>query len=273
VRTTILAVGQVVAFDPFDSVRLGITALPNANATDTGGLITRGSSTGQLVVAGGIANASVQIMAANTLTASALAADAVAEIQTGLATSAAVSALPSAAAIADAVWDEAHLGHMTSGTFGASVNANVVSMEGDVVTASALASDAVTEIQSGLATSATLDTVLGLVGTISSDTATIKGYTDSIPDDVDAALSANHGEGAWGGGSSASDVALAVWGYTLESTYTAEQIIRLITAVIAGVGTDLDGPNPSFYSLDGSKLRISGVTDDETRTPTIGDLT
>jgi hypothetical protein len=38
----------IVPFDPFDSVRLGMTALPNAAAEASGGLFTRGVGTGQI---------------------------------------------------------------------------------------------------------------------------------------------------------------------------------------------------------------------------------
>jgi hypothetical protein len=39
---------EVVTFDPQDAVRLGLTALPNANAEAAGGLFTRGSGAGQI---------------------------------------------------------------------------------------------------------------------------------------------------------------------------------------------------------------------------------
>lgn len=39
---------QVVAFDPADTVRLGLTALPNAAAEAAGGLYTRGTGAGQI---------------------------------------------------------------------------------------------------------------------------------------------------------------------------------------------------------------------------------
>ena len=39
---------QLVAYDPFDTVRLGLTALPNAAAEAAGGLYTRGSGAGQI---------------------------------------------------------------------------------------------------------------------------------------------------------------------------------------------------------------------------------
>jgi hypothetical protein len=39
---------QLVAYDPFDTVRLGLTALPNAAAEAAGGLFTRGTGAGQI---------------------------------------------------------------------------------------------------------------------------------------------------------------------------------------------------------------------------------
>lgn len=97
-------------------------------------------------------DASVGAMAANTMTASALASDAVTEIQSGLATAAAlatlddyvdtevaaikaktdlipaspaaVSDIPTAAAVADQVWDEVLSGHLTGGSTGAALNAS-----------------------------------------------------------------------------------------------------------------------------------------------------
>lgn len=67
-------------------------------------------------------DASVGAMAANTLTASALATDAVTEIQSGLST-VTTGDIPTAAANADAVWDEAIAGHLGAGSTGAALNA------------------------------------------------------------------------------------------------------------------------------------------------------
>lgn len=44
----VIARGQVVPFDPYDAVRLGLTALPNAAAEAAGGLFTRGTGAGQI---------------------------------------------------------------------------------------------------------------------------------------------------------------------------------------------------------------------------------
>lgn len=110
---------QLVAYDPFDTVRLGLTALPNAAAEAAGGLYTRGTGAGQInqpangaidanaISAAGTAWNSGAIgaatlatdtitaakIAADAIGASELAADAVTEIQSGLATSSALSSL------------------------------------------------------------------------------------------------------------------------------------------------------------------------------------
>lgn len=44
----VIARGQVVPFDPYDATRMGLTALPNADAEAANGLFTRGTGTGQL---------------------------------------------------------------------------------------------------------------------------------------------------------------------------------------------------------------------------------
>jgi hypothetical protein len=44
---------SVVAYNPQDSVRMGMTSLPNAAAEASGGIITRGTGTGQLSVSSG----------------------------------------------------------------------------------------------------------------------------------------------------------------------------------------------------------------------------
>jgi hypothetical protein len=101
---------------------------------------------------------------------------------------------PTAATIADAVWDETTAGHTTAGTYGGqivrSINSNVgVQITGsnhiaadvhefqtDVITSDATAASFVTEVQSGLATSAALAVVDGIVDQLK----TRSGYTMSI---------------------------------------------------------------------------------------------
>lgn len=78
-------VAQVVAFNPNDAVRLGLTALPNANANAANGLFTRGTGAGQINQdADGRIDTRTVNMASNVVTAAALATDAVTEIVAGL---------------------------------------------------------------------------------------------------------------------------------------------------------------------------------------------
>lgn len=103
---------------------------------------------------------SVGAMATNVLTAAALAADAVTEIQAGLGTAAAVAAVQS-----DTDNIQTRLpAALVSGRMDSSVGAivtdaiNAAAIAANAIDASALAADAVTEIQAGLATSGALAT-------------------------------------------------------------------------------------------------------------------
>lgn len=121
---------HVVAFNPHDSVRIGITALPNAAATTSGGLPTVGTGSNQISLDGsgnvaadvrewvgstpnslvsGRVDTTVGAMQTDVVTATAIAADAIGSSEL---------AATAAAEIADAVWDEAASGHVTAGTFG-----------------------------------------------------------------------------------------------------------------------------------------------------------
>ncbi len=131
--------------------------------------------------------------AAGAIDAAALAADAGTEIGTAVWATATrtltSSSDPSAATIADAVWDEARSGHTTAGTFGEGVVVNSIAagavtaaaIATGAIDADAVASDAVTEIQSGLATAAALQTVDDLVDDLETRlTATRAGYLDNL---------------------------------------------------------------------------------------------
>ena len=205
-----------VSFDPTDSVRIGLTALPNAAVGAAGGLPT--DSTGKtafndLDAAGvrsavGMASANLDTQLsdlptvaefeARTLLAAAYfdpAVDAVTVGTNGDKTGYSLAVTPpTAAAVADAVWDEATSGHTTAGTYGGqivrSTNSNVTvqitgsnhiaadvhEFQADVLTSAATDATFVAEVQSGLATSAALATVDGLVDLLLSRS----GYQMSI---------------------------------------------------------------------------------------------
>jgi hypothetical protein len=88
--------------DPYDAVRAGLTSLPNVASGSAGAIITSGTGTAQLSVSSG-----------------AVTAGTVSD-KTGYSLS---TAPPTAAAIADAVWDEASGDHLAAGSTGAALNA------------------------------------------------------------------------------------------------------------------------------------------------------
>ncbi len=59
---------QIVAINKADAVRMGLTALPNANAGASGGVITQGTGTAQLDVTGGVAKANLAQILGTALT-------------------------------------------------------------------------------------------------------------------------------------------------------------------------------------------------------------
>jgi hypothetical protein len=145
-------------------------------------------------------DASVGAMAANVMTAAAAAADLTTELQSGLATQASVDTIDDfldteVAAILAAVDTEvaAIKAKTDSLTFSTAnrVDAQLFGAEANTLTASALAADAVTEIQSGLATAAALSTVDDFLDT---EIAAIKAKTDqltfTVANSVDATATA-----------------------------------------------------------------------------------
>jgi len=83
-----------------DGTRFGLSALPNANAEASGGLITRGTGTGQMSVLGGAVSASVSSMGSGVIVAATFGANAL-----------------------GAVWDELKSAHTTANTYGAYLDA------------------------------------------------------------------------------------------------------------------------------------------------------
>lgn len=103
------AVIQVMAYDAYDVVRIGLTALPSVAAGANGGLPT-GNASGQVTMAGTATGAiTSSSFTAGAIDASAIATDAI--------TSAELSAT-AVTEIAAGVWDEAYASHTTAGTFG-----------------------------------------------------------------------------------------------------------------------------------------------------------
>lgn len=185
--------------DLADSVRAGLTALPNAAAEATGGLYTRGTGAGQVnqdangridanvVTAAGTAWGSGAITAASIATdaitaakiaadaigASELAADAVTEIQTGLSTLTAAG-VRSAVGLASANLDTQLAAvqadtddiqtRLPAALVSGRIDASVGAMAANVLTATAIAADAITDAK--VASDVTIASVTGAVGSV-----------------------------------------------------------------------------------------------------------
>ncbi|AMX93622.1 MULTISPECIES: hypothetical protein [Mesorhizobium] len=150
---------QLVAIDPQDSVRAGLTALPNAAAEAAGGLYTRGTGAGQINQDG---NGRVDTNVVNWkgATAPAMTGDAYARI--GAPAGASVSA---DVAAVKAVLPAA----LVSGRIDASVGA----MAAAVLTATAIAADAITDAK--VASDVTIASVTGAVGSVTGAVGSVTG--------------------------------------------------------------------------------------------------
>lgn len=67
--------------------------------------------------------------------------------------------------------------------------------------------------------------------------------------------------------------AQAVWGHTIESGLSAEELIRIFAAVLQGSAQGLEGASPQFYSVDGGKVRLTASYSGGNRTVTGRDPT
>jgi hypothetical protein len=101
----VVARAMVVPFDPFDAVRLGLTALPNAAAEAAGGLYTRGTGAGQIdQPANGRIDVQVAAFDAGVIDAAAIGTGA---IDADAIAADAIGASEFAQAAADKVWSTA----------------------------------------------------------------------------------------------------------------------------------------------------------------------
>lgn len=248
---------DVVAFDPQDSVRIGLTALPNAAADAAGGL--------PISDAGGL-DLDAKIGALTFGTANRVNAQVY-----GLEASAITSGAFASGAI-----------HSTALATGA-IRADVFTA--DAVDAAALATDAVAEIQSGLATAAALATVDTVVDAILVDTAeigaagagltaiqlpsnglaNITAWTVAITGNITGSLSGSVGSVTGSVGSVAGAVGSA------NAVETGISIAQALSALVAWATGKAENGNTNaidFFAPDGVTQRIAmaGVDVDGNRT-------
>jgi hypothetical protein len=238
-------------------------------------------------------------LAANTVTAAALAADAVSEIQSGLSTLDAagvrsaiglasanldtqLDALPTAAENADAVWDEARSGHTTSGSFGQ----GVASVQGNVTGSTASVTGAVGSVTGNVG-----GNVTGSVGSIAAggiaSTSFAAGAINAAALAADAITAAKVAADVTTEIQSGLATAVAVAALptaaenvaelmdtVVDGTLTVAESLRLQNAAAGGKTSGMSTGSPVFRDPDDTKDRITATVDgSKNRTAVTLDLT
>jgi len=178
------------------------------------GLTTYGVSTSAQVATRAVPGDAMDLVE-DAVNSTSLADNAVIEINTGLSGIHGAGSWEglSSSAIASAVWDEVKTTHTGAGSFGEEVQSHATPAEVLVQVSTGLTDyDVSTGTQ--VATRAAPGDAMGLIDD-SINSVTVAG---SAVTKIDEGLSATHGSGSWVG-SSASDVASAVWGKDLPGSY------------------------------------------------------
>lgn len=138
------------------------------------------------------------------------------------------------------------------------MRSKVEAMDANTLTASALAADAVTEIQAGLATSAALSFVQADTDDIQSrlPAALFGGRMDSSI----GALAADSITAASLATSAVDEIAAAVWALALETGFSASRIMRIIGAATAGKASGGAG-SPVIRNLGDTLDQVTGTAD------------
>jgi len=168
---------------------------------------------------------------------------------------------PTAAQIADAVWDEATTGHTTAGTFGEQVKTDIDAILSDTgttipsqisglndPTAAAVADAVWDEAQAG-------HVAAGSFGEMASEIASILADTNELQtDDVPGLIAALNDPAA-------SAIADAVLDEVVEDSYTLRQLMRLFASALLGQLSGAATATNTFRDLANSKNRITATVD------------
>ena len=192
-----------------------------------------------------------------------------------------VSGLPSAASIADAVWDEAQSGHTTAGTFGSYLDAAISGVSTGGVSAADIAdavwdealsghtsagsagkalADAETDAASAASGVAGLNdpTAAAVASAVRTELATELGRID---DDITSRAAAGDAMTLTSGERNSVATALLDLANGVETGITTRQALRATLAALAGKVSGMDTNAPVFRSGDDSVDRITATTD------------
>jgi len=271
---------ELTSVDNQDSVRMGLTALPNANAASSNGLLTSGTGSNQLSTSSGLVTlAGVTHTGATiptvTTTTTATNVTTVNGLASGVITATSIAAdAITAAKIADGAIDAA--------TFAAgAINAAAIATDAitaakiaaDAIGASELAADAVAEIQSGLATptnitAGTITTVTNLTNapTNGDFTATMKTSITTAASSATPSVTVSDKTGF----SLSSAGVQAIWDALTSALTTSgsigKRIVDNLNATISSVSALIGTPTAADLATDIAALQAD--TDDiQTRIP------
>jgi hypothetical protein len=219
------------------------------------------------------------VLGANSITASVIATDAIGA--TEIATDAIGATEIAAAAI-------------TSSEFGTgAIDATVIAADAigaselaaDAITSAELASSGVTEIQSGLSTlsAAGVRTAIGMAtadldaqlvaidDAVDTEVASILATSDELADTLQdqgggvfgfTAAALQDGPGGGSGGSTASEIATAVWDEVLDDTVTTKEAVCYLLAALVNEST-YSNPTIQFLDAEGNTVVITTTLDGE----------
>lgn len=236
---------DVVAYQPRDGVRMGMTALPNADAEAAGGLYTRGSGAGQInQSANGQVDTRTVAMSANVVDSNAIATDAIGSAEL---------AATAATKVAAAVWDELRASHVAAGSFGQ----GVASVQGNVTGSVASVTGAVGSVTGNVG------------GNVVGSVASVTGAVGSVTGNVGGNVTGSVGSVAAGGITAASIAAAAITAgkFATDAVDANALAGSAVTEIQAGLATsavqatiasgvvDIQGRLPA--TLNGANMRAS----------------
>lgn len=265
---------QIVAYNPHDGVRLGLTALPNAAANTAGGLpvLFAGSGTSGILVNGsgwvhsnihGVRDTAIPIpnvagVLRVDLTHVEGADGAVAAIQSGLATSANQSTIINATDTLEAELASAH--------------SKLDAIDNYIDTEVAAIVSATDTLEAGQAT------IIGHVDTLEAAVAAVQADTDNIQTRLPAALVNGRMDSYVGelandvitaakvAADVGTEIATAVWDFAVEGVFTAKQLMRGYASALFGKSTGQNTTTRRYRDLADTKDRIVATTDATGRT-------
>lgn len=192
---------------------------------------------------GGRMDSSVGAMAANVQTAASTAADFVTELQSGLATSAALATVQ---ADTDNIQTR-----LPAALVGGRMDSSVEAMAANVMTSAATAADYVTELQSGLSTAAAL--------------AVVQADTDNIQTRLPAALVAGKIDASLDAAGLQTDavneIRDSIFAQVIEGAFSFIQYTRIMGSVLLGKLSGAATATNSFRDTSDTKNRVVATVD------------